>query len=72
MTFRNELRFAVVPPLSGPTSFFFYVDAESVDELVGRRGIGLEWLVDEGLEAGERDSEVQLHRDSELVVREWC
>ena len=41
MAFMNELWFAVVPPPSAPASF--YVTAESVDELVGRKGIRLEW-----------------------------
>ena len=46
----------------------FCVAAESADEFFGRRGIRLEWLIDEGLEAGKRDSEA-MRRDSELVVR---
>ena len=41
MAFINELWFAAVPPPSAPTSFFD-VAAESVDKLVGRRGIRLE------------------------------
>ena len=42
-----------------------------LNNFVGRRGIiRLEWLVGVGLEAGERDSEARLRRDSELVVRE--
>ena len=66
----NELRFAVAPPASAPASCCDVV-AEGVDELAGRRGTGLEWLVDERFEAGEWDSEARLRRDSELVVREW-
>jgi hypothetical protein len=44
MTLRGELWFAVVPEPPAPQ--VFVVVAEGVDDFVGRRGIGLEWLVD--------------------------
>ena len=66
MTFMNDLGFGRRASALCPHKFF-YVAAEGVDELVGRRGIRLEWLVDEVLEAGERDSEARLRRDSEFV-----
>ena len=44
MAFMNELWFAVVPPPPAPKKLFG-VAAESADELVGRKGIRLEFQV---------------------------